>query len=105
MLFDQGTPNPLRWLLTGHDVSTAHERGWSTLRNGELLREAERDGYEVLVTTDGNLQYQQNLQDRRLAIVVLLSTSWPRIQRSIRAVADAVGAATPGSYTEVDIPQ
>ena len=105
MLFDQGTPNPLRRLLPDHDVSTAHERGWSTLRNGELLREAERDGYEVLVTTDGNLQYQQSLQDRRLAIVVLLSTSWPRIQRSIRAVADAVGAATPGSYTEVDIPQ
>jgi hypothetical protein len=105
VLFDQGTPNPLRRFLTGHDVSTAHERGWSTLRNGELLREAERDGYEVLVTTDGNLRYQQNLLDRRLAVVVLLSTSWPRIQRSVQAVIDAIGAAGPGSYTEIDISQ
>jgi len=76
VLFDQGTPDPLRQSLLGHEVATAYERGWSSLKNGELLDVAEREGYEVFVTTDSNLRYQQNLAGRQLAIVVLLSTSW-----------------------------
>ncbi len=79
--FDQGTPAPLRKLLPGHEVATAYERGWSTLKNGELLAAAERDGFEVLVTTDSNLKYQQNLASRTIALVVLSTTSWPRISR------------------------
>jgi len=75
ILFDQGTPVPLRDSLTQHEVSTTYERGWSKLRNGELLDGAEREGFELLITTDSNLRYQQNLSARRLAIVVLLSTS------------------------------
>jgi hypothetical protein len=104
VLFDQGTPDPLRESLTLHKVSTAYERGWSKLRNGELLDAAEREAYEVLVTTDTSLKYQQNLTDRRMGIVVLLSTSWPRIQRVIPSVVAAIDAAVPGSYTEVEIP-
>lgn len=104
VLFDQGTPDPLRESLTLHRVSTAYERGWSKLRNGELLDAAEREAYEVLVTTDTSLKYQQNLTDRRIGIVVLLSTSWPRIQRVIPAVVAAIAAAVPGSYSEVEIP-
>lgn len=79
ILFDQGTPVPLRRYLPGHAVDTAYERGWSALANGDLLTTAEQDGYEILITTDRNLCYQQNLADRQIAIVVLLSTSWPRI--------------------------
>lgn len=75
ILFDQGTPVPLRDSLTQHEVSTTYERGWSKLRNGELLDAAEREGFELLITTDSNLRYQQNLSARRLAIVVLLSTN------------------------------
>ena len=104
ILFDQGTPVPLRDSLTQHEVSNTYERGWSKLRNGELLDAAEREGFELLVTTDSNLRYQQNLAARRLAIVVLLSTSWPRIQQAIPSVIAAVNAAAPGSYTEVEIP-
>lgn len=104
VLFDQGTPVPLRDSLTDHDVSTANEQGWSTLTNGELLDAAERNGYEVLVTTDTNLKHQQNLGGRRIAIVVLLSTSWPRIRRVIPSIVDAVASAAPGRYTEVAIP-
>jgi len=74
------------------------------LRNGELLDAAEREAYEVLVTTDTGLKYQQNLTDRRMGIVVLLSTSWPRIQRVISSVVAAIDATVPGSYTEVEIP-
>ena len=104
VLFDQGTPAPLRRLLPGHEVSTAYERGWSTLKNGELLTAAESEGFEVLVTTDGNLKYQQNLLSRAIAVVVLSTTSWPRIQAAAELVVAAVAAATPGTYAEVRIP-
>lgn len=104
ILFDQGTPVPLREALTQHEVTTAYERGWSKLNNGELLDAAERGGFEVFVTTDSRLQYQQNLSIRRVAIVCLLSTSWPRIHRAIGAVVGAINACSSGSYTEVEIP-
>ena len=74
------------------------------LKNGELLEVAEREGYDVLVTTDSSLKYQQNLSGRRLAIVVLSSTSWPRIRKVVDLVVQAVGAAEPGRYNEVEIP-
>lgn len=104
VLFDQGTPAPLRHLLFGHDVATAFELGWSTLKNGELLAAAENQGFEVLVTTDTNLKYQQNLTSRRIAIVVLGTTSWPRIKTAPELIASAVNASTSGSYVEVAIP-
>jgi len=104
VLFDQGTPDPLRKSLTLHNVSTAYERGWAKLRNGELLDTAEREGYEVLVSTDTSLKYQQNLTARRTGVVVLLSTSWPRIQQVIPSIVAAIDAAVPGSYAEVEIP-
>ena len=104
VLFDQGTPAPLRHLLVAHEVSTAYERGWSTLKNGELLAAAEIHGFQVLVTTDTNLKYQQNLAARSIAILVLGTTSWPRIKAAAEAVASAVNATTRGTYVEVAIP-
>ena len=104
ILFDQGTPAPLRTSLTPHEVSTAYEQGWSNLKNGELLDVAERDGFALLVTTDSNLRYQQNLGSRRIAVVVLTSTSWPRIQHALSAVVRAINEAAEGTYKEVDIP-
>ena len=104
VLFDQGTPEPLRHLLAQHEVATAYERGWSRLKNGELLDAAENEGYAVLVTTNSNLKHQQNLQLRRIAIVVLSTPSWPRLQRANVSVVRAIEQATPGSYTEVAIP-
>jgi len=104
VLFDQGTPAPLRNLLSPHQVETAFERGWSTLNNGDLLAVAEKEGFEVLVTTDRNLRNQQNLSGLRLAVVGLSSTSWPRIQKVAPAIKQAIDAALPGSFTEVEIP-
>ena len=101
VLFDHGTPAPLRRELVAHEVATAYERGWSALKNGELIAVAETGGFEVLVTTDKNLKYQQNLTGRSLAIVVLWTTSWPRIQKSLPRVRAAVDLATKGSYTEL----
>ena len=103
ILFDQGTPAPLRRELVGHSVETAYERGWSTLQNGELITAAEAEGFEIFVTTDKNLKYQQNLKARSLSIVILLSTSWPRIQSALPAVLTAVNGAVSGGYVEVPI--
>ena len=104
VLFDQGTPAPLRTLLAQHVVQTAYELGWATLKNGELISAAEDRGFEVLVTTDKNLRYQQNLVGRKIAIVVLSTTSWPRIREAGAKVLQATGVAVPGSYLEVNIP-
>jgi hypothetical protein len=104
ILFDQGTPVPLREALAQHEVATAYERGWSQLTNGELLDAAERGGFEVFVTTDSRLRYQQNLTSRRIAIVCLLSTSWPRIHRTVGVVVGAISSCSAGSYVEVEIP-
>ena len=101
VLFDQGTPAPLRRALAGHAVSTAYEMGWSNLQNGDLLRAAEA-AFDLLVMTDQNLRYQQNLKERRLAILVLPTTSWPKIQANLALVVGAVNAVKPGEYREVE---
>src|SRR5262245_40408581 len=95
LLFDQGTPVPLRRSLTGHTTDTVYERGWSALANGDLLDIAEQEGYDLLVTTDQNLRYQQNLAGRQIAILVLMSTSWPRIQLHIDAIQNAIDSTVP----------
>jgi hypothetical protein len=103
ILFDQGTPVPLRKFFQQHTVVTVYEKGWSQLKNGDLLRLAEDESFDVFVTTDSNLKYQQNLSSRDIAIVVLLSTSWPRIQKKAAIVIGAVESAAKGSYSEVAI--
>ncbi|WP_008312843.1 DUF5615 family PIN-like protein [Leptolyngbya sp. PCC 6406] len=103
ILFDQGTPAPLRHHLSGHSVDTAYERGWSQFTNGDLLTIAEQENYDVMITTDRNLRYQQNLSDRQIAIVVLLSTSWPRIQLQTDHIKAVVDGVQPGGYEEVSI--
>ncbi len=100
ILFDQGTPVPLRDHLEGHIVKTAFELGWSILENGELLAAAE-DSFDLLITTDQNLRYQQNLTGRKLSILVLMSTSWPRIQNCIPQILEAIGRLSPGELSEI----
>jgi hypothetical protein len=102
VLFDQGTPVPLRNYLISHTVSTVFEQRWSTMQNGELLLAAEREAFEVLVSTDQNLKHQQNLSARRIAIVVLMTTNWRRIERKVNDVVAAINSANPGDYIEVD---
>lgn len=103
LLFDQGTPAPLRKALVEHRVETAFERGWSTLQNGQLIAAAEAAGFDARGTTDRNLKYQQNLSQRRIAVVVLLSTSWPRIQRHLPRVVDAIDTLAVGTYIEITV--
>lgn len=102
ILFDQGAPVPLRSYLLHHKIETAYENGWSNLENGDLLTKAEAAGFDALVTTDQNLRYQQNLAGRKISIVVLLTTSWPRIRNHAALVVQAVDKLSPGSYQEIN---
>lgn len=104
ILFDNGTPNPIARSLAGHEVAYARQIGWHELRNGELLQQAEEAGYELLLTSDKNIRYQQNLSQRRIAIVVLGNQQWPYVKLHLDRIVDAVNAAIPGSYAEVEIP-
>jgi hypothetical protein len=100
ILFDQGTPVPLRRALAEHAVRTAFELAWSNLENGDLLRAAEGK-FDVLVTTDQNLRFQQNLTGRRLAILVLPTTNWLEIESHSDEVVAAFTAIQPGEYREL----
>jgi hypothetical protein len=101
-LFDQGVPVPLMRELAGHQVETAYERGWATLANGRLLDAAEQSGFDVLVTTDKNLRYQQDLSKRTIAILVLPTTRWPVIQTHTEAILEALLRLQPGTIVEVN---
>jgi predicted nuclease of predicted toxin-antitoxin system len=105
ILFDQGTPKPLQNFLPDHQIALASQMGWAMLKNGELLAAAEIDGFELLITTDRNLAYQQNLKKRSIAILVLSAGNWPRIERSVALVVQAVAQVRVGSYQEVAIPR
>jgi hypothetical protein len=101
ILFDHGTPAPLRRSLAGHEISTAYEMGWAQLSNGDLLAAAEK-AFDVFITTDQNLRYQQNLAGRRLAILVLPTTSWPEIQKHTSNIVDSLNALKPGDFIELN---
>ena len=100
ILFDHGTPAPVRRQLAGHEIATAYEKGWAKLSNGDLLAAAEKS-FAAFITTDKNLRYQQNLAGRRLAILVLPTTSWPEIQRNVNKVIESVNALKPGDFVEL----
>jgi hypothetical protein len=104
ILFDQATPVPIRPYLKGYSVRTAFQQGWDRLRNGDLLTAAEEAGFNLLLTTDKNMRYQQNLAERRIAVLVLGQQDWGLLRPHIQPVVDAVNAAMSGSYAEVEIP-
>jgi hypothetical protein len=104
ILFDHGTPSGIAGSLSGHEVTEARERGWDRISNGELLKAAEGGGFDLLLTTDKRIRYQQNLTGRSIAIVVLGNSQWRVVRLHLDRVALAVNRATPGSYAVVDIP-
>jgi hypothetical protein len=105
ILFDNNVPLGLRAFLDRHEVRNLIEMNWSPeLENGELIEKAEAFGFDVLLTADQNIRYQQNLTHRRLALVVLDSNLWPRVRIHTAAILAAVENATPGSYQSISIP-
>ena len=104
ILFDQGVPRGLVASLPGHEVTEARRLNWERVANGELLRLAESAGFELMLTTDKNVRYQQNLLSRKISIVVLGNSPWWLVRQHLDEIVNAVNARQPGSYAEVDIP-
>jgi predicted nuclease of predicted toxin-antitoxin system len=75
ILLDEQLPRRLARYFAGHSVRTVQQQGWAGVGNGELLRRAAADGFEVLLTADRNLQFQQNLAGSALRILVLVAPS------------------------------
>jgi hypothetical protein len=93
----------VRLALPDCEVFTAYQRGWSELKNGELLRAAEADRVEIFVTSDKNIRHQQNLADRRIAIVVLPTNTLQLLLPLFPAISAAVNRAPPGGYEELPL--
>lgn len=104
ILFDQGVPRGLSASLSGHEVTEARHRKWERISNGELLTLAEGAGFDLLLTTDKNVRYQQNLTGRKISIVVLGNSPWWLVRQHLDAIVSAVSSATRGSFAEVEIP-
>lgn len=92
-------------MLPGHYIQAADERGWDRLGNGKLLSAAEAAGFEVMITADQNLTYQQNLTGRKLSLIVLSTNRLRFIKEGLAAISEAIGACTPGSFHAVSLPQ
>lgn len=103
ILLDHNLALDLRDLLPGHDVRHAVEMGWDQIGNGELLTIAEAAGFEIVITADQNIRYQQNLSGRRLSLIVLSTNHWPTLRGSIGPIVDTIGLVSPGSYHEVAV--
>lgn len=103
ILVDECVPVKLVRLLAGHTFVTAQEKGWGSFKNGQLLSLAEPE-FDLFLTCDRNLQYQQNLKGRRIAILLLSTNHWPTLKRQANLVQAALGKIQPGQFLTVEIP-
>jgi hypothetical protein len=105
ILFDKNVPVGARSFLTNHQVFTFAEMGSpDQLANGELLRMAEQAGFDVMVASDQNVLYQQNLAGRKISLIVLGSNIWPIVEQHSAAITAAVGSAIPGRHSFIEMP-
>lgn len=99
-LLDECTPTPLAAGLTGVEVNTVESLGWKGIKNGRLVELAEAQ-FDILITADKNLRYQQNITDRTLAIIELPFNSWPRLREKIDLIQSAIDSVKPGEYVQL----
>jgi hypothetical protein len=103
VLVDECVPVKLLRLLKNHDFVSAKDRGWGSFSNGRLLALAESE-FEVFLTADTNIRYQQNLSSRKIAIVILSTNHWPTLRRHFALVQNALDKITPQAFVPVEIP-
>ncbi len=103
VLLDENLPQKLRFLLTGHAVVTTAYQGWAGKSNGELVAVAEAAGFDVIVTADQGLNYQQNMAARKIALVVLSTNRSSLVMTGAPKILAAIDAAQAGSFSFVEI--
>ena len=96
ILLDHNAPHGLRRALMDHDVQTAEYLGWETLRNGDLIRNAVQDGYEMIITCDQSIRFQQNLLRQPIKLLTITTNDWETIRASISLVRQAIDTAQQG---------
>jgi len=96
-------PHKLRHALANVELVTVQYLGWSGLKNGELLDKAETSGFDVLVTGDKTIDYEQDMKDRKIAVVSLSAPHWPLIKPHVSRIVLAIEGAAPGSFTRVQV--
>ena len=104
ILFDHSVPAPLIQFLRHHDVVLAKTQGWERLVNGKLLTAAEQAGFDVLLTADKRMRYQQDFSRRSIALVVLGNAQWPVARKYVDRIVAAVDACAPGNFVEIEVP-
>ena len=102
ILLDECTPRIVKKLLSHLDIATVQERGWAGIKNGRLLELAE-DHFEILISTDQNLPYQQNLSGKKLAVLILPSNKVPVVTQLIPALENAMAAVQPGEFLQIPL--
>ena len=101
---DECVPLKLVRLLSGHEFTTALEKGWGSFKNGRLLALAEPD-FDLFLTCDRNILYQQNLKGRTIAILMLSTNHWPTLKAQVNVVQAALDRIEPGQFERVEIPR
>jgi hypothetical protein len=104
ILLVHNLPRHLKPLLAPHEVISARELAWHELKNGILLAAAEEVGFDLLLTEDKNMSYQQNLAGRRIAIRVLSQQQWPILRLHVNLITEAIADVTPGSFAQIELP-
>lgn len=105
ILLDECVPIQVRNALVGHDISTAQKMGWSGISNGELLQRAAQDGFNLFIVADKNLRYQQNLKDRKLAILELWTNHRPTLEKHLDVIKLAAERISPGEHVVLETPE
>lgn len=103
ILFDTNTPAPLARFLRKHEVALSVNAGWDSLEDGALLSTAEEAGFDVLITCDQSIPYQQNFHDRKIAVLVLTSNRWPLIRPRAPQIAQIVEFVQRGQVRRIDV--
>ena len=103
ILLDECVPWPMHQFLTGHDCTTAQRRGWGGIKNGDLLQLAEGE-FDLFITSDQGIRYQQNLTGRRIAIIELSTNKLRRIEVAADVVRSAIAAIRPGEFRRLEVP-
>jgi len=101
ILFDENVPYPLKRLLVGYDITTVQEAGLSGIKNGDLLRKANA-AFDVLILADKNLRYQQDMRERKVAIIELPTNRWPIVKGLQGQIVIALDSIGPGDYVKIE---
>lgn len=103
ILLDECLPLPMRDYLTGHECVAVSDRGWKGIKNGELLRLAEGQ-FDLFLTSDQSIRYQQNLSGRRIPILELSTNDLRRIVAAASSLQSAIERIKAGEFRQLEIP-